>query len=338
MFSKRMLATKTTITLAILTAFHLPQAMARPLASEAGWGLTLNINGGFSQSTSQMKTDDDNEVTSDLNNSGQQVNSAIVFPLARLSYTFDDLKTQLFAGNSLENVSQGQFQLELGGTHQFADNSKLTLAWFPKLPSFSKTWQDPYRVNQVRNKTDQDSQGVRMAWENIGGSLFSFKYGFAKNQLDEETSGTALALTNEQRRLLDRNANYHRVTLDMLIPLGSGLFFEPALTYTLGDATGQAMRYDEYGTRLSLVKTMDKHRITGNAFYSQAKYDASNPVFNRNRQDNKWGLFAFYSYKAPFGWQDASFTLFGAWANTDSNIQFYESEMLSVAAGMAYTF
>ncbi|WP_434340021.1 DUF2860 domain-containing protein [Motilimonas cestriensis] len=338
MFSEKMLATKATITLAILSAFYLPQAMARPLANEAGWGLTLNINGGFSQSQSQMKTDDDNEVTADLNNSGQQINSGIIFPLARLSYTFEDLKTQLFAGNSLENVSQGQFQLELGATHQFSDTSKLSLAWFPRLPSFSKTWQDPYVVNQSRQKTDQDSQGARLAWENIGGSLFSFKYGFAKNQLDNETSGTALALANEQKRLLDRNANYHRTTLEMLVPMGNGLFFEPALTYTLGDATGQAMSYDEYGTRLSLIKIMDKHRITGNVFYSQARYDVSNPIFNRTRQDDKWGLFAFYSYKAPLGWQNASFTLFGAWANTDSNIQFYESDMLSVAAGMAYTF
>ena len=333
-----MLHYKTTLALAIISACQLPQAIARPLATEAGWGLTLNINGGFSQSQSQMKTDDDNEVTRDLNNSGKQVDSAIVFPLARLSYTFDDLKTQLFLGNSLENVSEGQFQLELGGTHQFADNSKLTLAWFPQLPSFSQTWQDPYLVNQTRQKTDQDSQGGRLAWENIGGSLFSFKYAFARNKLDLESSGSGLALASEEMRLLDRNADYHRTTLQMLVPMGDGLFFEPALTYTLGDADGHAMRYDEYGTRLSMIKMINKHRITANLFYSQAKFDASNPVFDRTRNDDKWGLFGFYSYKAPFNWENASFTLFGAWANTDSNITFYESDMISIAAGVAYSF
>lgn len=333
-----MLHQSTKLAVLLACASYLPQSFARPLAEEAGWQFTVNVNAGFIQSQSQMSTDSDNKVTKDLNNKGKQVDSAIVFPLARLDYTFADLKTQLFVGNSLDNVSQGQFQLELGGKHQLASGSTVTLAWIPLIPSFQKTWQDPYLQNQPRQKTDQDTQGLRFAWENIAGSLFSVKYAYAKNDLDHELSGQSLALSDAQLRSLDRNSDYHRGSLEMLLPLGNGLFFEPALTYTRGDAKGDAMSYDEYGTRLSLVKMSGKHRIAGNLFYSYAEHDETNPVFNRKQKDDNWGAFAFYSYKAPFNWQNASFTLFGAWTDTRSNIRFYESDMFSVAAGMAYTF
>ncbi len=333
-----MLYQSTKLALLLAMASYLPHASARPLANEAGWQLTLNVNAGFIDSQSQMSTDSDNKITRDLNNPGQSVSSAIVFPLARLDYTFNDLKTQLFVGNSLENVSEGQFQLELGASHQLNSGSTVTLAWIPLLPGFKEAWQDPYLQNQARSKTDQDTQGLRFEWANIAGSLFSIKYGYAKNELDHELSGQSLALSEMEMGLLDRNSHYHKGSLDLSVPLGDGLFFEPAVIYTRGDAKGEAMSYDEYGTRLSLIKLHDRHRIAGNLFYSHADYDKANPIFNIKQKDDNWGLFAFYSYKAPFNWQNASFTLFGAWTDTHSNIRFYKSDMLSLAAGMAYTF
>lgn len=311
---------------------------ARPLAKESGFGFTINVNAGYSAKESQFNTDSDNKQTKDLQNSGEKISEAIVFPLARLSYTLDSKKTQFFLGNSLENVSQGQFQLELGFTHQFADRTQLTMAYFPELPGFSETWEDPYLVGADRKKTDQTSQGGRLELKHILGSPFTFKYGYAKNDIDEETSGSNLGLSLDQQQSLVRDADLHRFTGEMFIPLGKGLFFQPSINYTLGDAKGDAMSFDEYGARLTLTKITGRHRITGNLYYANAKYDGSNPIFDKTQKDDKYGAFGLYVYDRPFDWDNASFTLLGAAVASSSNITFYEKSNYSIAMGLAYTF
>ncbi|RJG39524.1 DUF2860 domain-containing protein [Motilimonas pumila] len=311
---------------------------ARPLADEPGFGFTINVNAGYSSKQSQFSTDSDNKQTKDLQNSGETLNEAIVFPLARLSYTLDSKKTQFFLGNSLENVSQGQFQLELGFTHQFANKTQLTMAYFPELPGFSETWEDPYLTGADRKKTDQTSQGARLELKQILGSPFTFKYGYAKNEIDDETSGSSLGLSLNQQQSLVRDADLHRFTGEMFMPIGKGLFFQPSINYTLGDAKGDAMAYDEYGVRLTLTKVSGRHRVTGNLYYAHAKYDANNPVFNKTQKDDKYGAFALYIYDRPFNWDNASFTLLGAAIDSSSNITFYEKSNYSVAMGLAYSF
>jgi hypothetical protein len=46
--------------------------------------------------------------------------------LPRIDYTLPGLSTQFFLGNSRDQVSRAQFQYELGLTHRFADDSRLT--------------------------------------------------------------------------------------------------------------------------------------------------------------------------------------------------------------------
>jgi hypothetical protein len=128
------------ISSAMLSVFVSGFCVAEPLSNTAGWEFTLNLNAGYTHSQSQLNTDDDNKITNDLSNSGQSTSSAIVFPLGRVQYTLADLNTQFFLGNSRDQVSTAQFQYEIGATHQFTDNSKLTLAIFPKLSLFNETW------------------------------------------------------------------------------------------------------------------------------------------------------------------------------------------------------
>lgn len=310
---------------------------ARPLAAKPGWGADLALTVGYSQKQSQFNVDDDNRVTQDLTNSGKETSEALMFPLARLDYTLDDLKTQFFLGNSRENVGKGAFQIEFGATHQFKDNSKLTLAYFPELPFVGDTWKDPYLTGQAREKTEETAQGGRVELRNVGGSLLDVQYAFADSNIETELSGTNLSyLSDLDRSKLHRDAQFHRLSIDHLLPLNASFMLKPGIMYTRADAKGEANSSDEYALRLQMIFRQSRHFLTGSATYGRLTAKADNPIFNQREKTNRVSLFALYKYQKPFDLENWSFLALGFLGESDSNINFYNQSGLGVGIGAAY--
>lgn len=314
-------------------------AEARPLAAKSGWGADLAITAGYSQTQSQFSVDDDNSVTQDLNNSGKETSKALVFPLARLDYTLEDLKTQFFVGNSRENVGKGEFQIEFGASHQFDDSSTLTLAYFPELPFIGETWKDPYLTGQVREKTEETAQGGRIELKNVGGSLLDVQYAFADSKIEDELSGTNLAyLSDLDRSQLHRDAFYQRISVDHMVPFSANFILKPGLLYTRANAKGDANSFDEYAIRIQMIFRENRHLLTGSATYGRLKAEIDNPVFNQREETDRASLFALYKYQKPFNLDNWSLLAIGFLGETDSNINFYNRSGLGVGIGAAYTW
>lgn len=311
--------------------------VARPLAEAPGWGGELAVTGVFIRKQSQFDTDDDNQVTADLDNSGQQTESGLPLPLGRLDYTLEGLKTQYFLGNSRDNVSKGQIAIEFGVTHQFDDSSQLTAAYFPRLPISGETWKDPYLQLQPRVETMERAQGGRLTWENIAGTLLIAEYAFAVNRIDEEASGSSLAfLDDAERALLNRDAFLQRVSIDSRLPLAPGVMLKPGVFYTLADAAGEANSFDQYGLRLQSIYRKDRHFLTATLTYSRLSGTVTNPVFGTRQADDSMSLFALYSYAEPFGWKNWNLLGIGFWQQNDSTINFYDSDTLGLGVGLGY--
>jgi len=325
--------------LASALLFTISNAYARPLAKKAGWGADLALTVGYSEKQSQFNVDDDNEVTDDLSNSGTEVSGALTFPLARLDYTLEDLKTQFFIGNSRENVGKGAFQIELGGTHQFKDNSKLTLAYFPQLPFIGDTWEDPYLTGQAREETEETAQGGRIELKNVAGSLLDVQYAFADSNIDQELSGSSLAyLTDPDRSRLHRDAIYHRVSVDHMVPFSSNFLLKPGVLYTRVNAKGDANSSDEYALRLQMLYRENRHFLTGTATYGHLKAKTDNPIFDKREKNDRYSLFALYKYQKPFNLENWSLLGIGFWGETDSNISFYNKSGLGLGIGASYSW
>lgn len=315
-------------------------ADARPLAEAPGWSATINLNVGYVSGQNQFSTDDDNQITDDLNNNGKSSSSAIVYPLLRVDYTTQDLKNQFFLGNSRENLGRAQFQYELGYTRAISDRSKITAAYFPELPLLNDTWADPYLVGSARQKTDENYQGGRLRFESIADSPLTLEYVYANRTVDNEQSGVALFGANSsEAKALDRNANLHRLIAETFVPLSRKWFLAPAVAYTTAKADGSANDFDQYTLRLTSIYRSGPHVFTLNTEYGQTKYSGSNPVFDMQTQkDDKISLFGIYVFNEPFGWKNTMFNILGGYNNTDSNITFYDSKGGIAALGFGYTF
>ncbi len=225
----------------------------------------------------------------------------------------------------------------VSGPHPFKNLPGLTLIE-------QKTWEDPIVVGQNRNRTDINSFGVKLAAENIVGSGLTLKYGWARQTIDAEKSGSFL-LSQPDSPLapgdlddLDRDAHFHRITAEYSFPIAPRMMLKPILRYTRGDAKGNANSFHSLSPELSFLYFDKQLQASLNDSTKAEWYDRRHPVFKKTRRDINLGLLAILGYKDPFGFKNFRIDWFNAFFNTNSNIDFFESSNFITALGLGYSF
>jgi len=309
------------------------------IEDEAGWGIKLYLNASYGSSQSLLDTDSDHAFTLDLENTGENIKDKSIFPLIRLDYTLSNLKTQFSLGQGKENIIRGLSQVEVGVSHMLGKRELLELAYIPELPRFSKTWENPYGISVVRKKSKQSTQGVRIRWQNVLDTPFTFKYGYASSDTDDELSRQFLGLSPSQRSMLDRNDDYHRFTGEYPISTNDTTKITPILSYTRADTDGRAVGYNGYRIGLEAKHMVRKRHLTSVFLdYEHRKYLESNPVFNERQKGNEFGVTATYSYLAPFGWEHARIIALAKYDRSTSDISFYKNKDVGISVGIGWEY
>ena len=315
-----------------------------PPPQKSGFSGYLEILGAYISTNSQLNTDSDNKKTDSLDESGERVGKIRPFPLGLIRYTFAEKRTHLFLGVLPENVAQGQFQVEAGARHVLSNGTGLRASIIPLTPIEQKTWEDPFVVGQDRKRTDINSFGVKLAAENILGSNLTLKYGWVRQTIDDEKSGTFLLsqtgsfLTPDDLEDLDRDAHFHRITAEYSFQIGPRMMLKPILRYTRGDAKGDANSFHALTPQLSYLYFGKQLQASVNVSVTPEWYDKTHPVFDKTRRDINPGLFAILGYKDPFGFKKFRIDWFNAVFNSNSNIDFYDSSSFITAIGIGYSF
>lgn len=315
-----------------------------PMPAESGFSGYIEILGAFISSNSQLNTDRDNKKTDSLDTSGKRVHNFKPLPLGLLSYTFAERRTQLFMGVLPENVAQGQFFIEAGARHLLTDGTGLRASVIPLTPIEPETWEDPFVVGQNRQRSDIDSYGFKLAAETILGSGLTVKYGWARQTIDDEKSGTFLLsqpntfLTPDDLNDLDRDAHFHRLTTQYSFQIGPRMRLMPIIRYTRSNARGDANSFHSLIPELSFMYFGNQLQASVNLSAKTEWYDSTHPVFDKTRRDFKPGLFAILGYKNLFGFKKFRIDWFNAFFISNSNIDFYESSNFITALGLGYVF
>jgi len=319
-------------------------AAQEPLPRTSGFSGYLEILGAYISTNSQLSTDGDNRKTDSLDESGKRVGKFRPFPLGLVRYTFAEKRTQLFLGVLPENVAQGQFSVEAGVRHVLSNGTGLRASVIPMTPLEQKRWDDPFVVGQNRKRTDVNSYGIKLAVENILGSGVTLKYGWVRQKLDDEKSGTFLlsqpdsTLSPDDLDDLDRDAHFHRITAEYSFQIARRMRLAPLLRYTRGDAKGDANTFHGLSPQLSFLYFGKQLQASANASLRTQWYDKTHPVFDKTRRDINPGLFAILGYKNPLGFKNFRIDWFNAFFKSNSNIDFYESSNFITAIGLGYSF
>jgi hypothetical protein len=254
----------------------------------------------------------------------------------KFSYTLES-RTEFYFGQDLIDAATFDFTNQLGVRQELGDKSNVSVGYvFSGIPT--KVWEDPFVENQPRAKSDRESAGARIAYNSIFGSNFDLQYTYRKIDIDTERSGQWLDLTPAQTKLLERDGDQHNVRFGYAIDLGGNDSLYPELVYVKDDRDGDAVSSDQWGLQLTYANVSERFNLALTGNYSSSDYDKTHPIYGKTRDDDNWGVGVALFDKTLLRmlgknwWATAS----GGYYKTDSNIDFYDSELWSLGLGVMY--
>jgi hypothetical protein len=119
---------------------------------------------------------------------------------------------------------------------------------------------------------------------------------------------------------------------------GSKHTFLPSFRYSYFDLDGSAMTYDYFLFNLNYRYDVEKFAISVNGYYGYADYDKRNPIYGKTREDDRYGFSLLGFYKHIFGVDGLHLNGTVTLNRSDSNIDFYKSEVDLYALSLFYNF
>lgn len=312
-----------------LALFALWPTLASAELAQSGFSGEIALIAGQKTQESNFNTEENAQKSGRLNSTGDSETQAILAPLGSVKYTYGHGNNQqLFFGTSRDDIAVGDLALEIGYRQKFADNTIMSLAFIPTLVG-GETWRNPYVTNQERQETDIQGDAFSASFDNIMGSGFSAQIGIFNSEVDDEESAYAS---------LDRDGQGLYSKLAYAIPFTQQGKLISAVKYTSFDADGDAMSFDQYGLKITLQKAIGRHLFSSSIGYDKARYDESNPVFDKELEEEQFSALVAYEYVDIMNWKNWSLISFAGFDYTSANIDFYEEREFITSVGVNYKF
>ncbi|MGD9115482.1 MAG: DUF2860 family protein [Desulfobacterales bacterium] len=317
-----------------------------PIPEETGFSGFIRPGVGYISFKSNMVAsflgfDLSDKRTNALDESPDSQSSAIALVPFSLEYTFAGTRTQLFLGTELTDLIRFDFSQQIGVKQGIGKLGIVQGGFlFNGIPA--KVWEDPYVApNQDRKETDRYYLGGRLVWDRIFGSQLQLQYTYRNIDLDDEKSGEFLGLIRSKRDLLDRNGDRHIGEIFYRFDFAQRHRLTPTVIYTRNSLDGDAMASNAYEFQLTYAYLGDPITFTVNGLFGQEDYDEENPIYNKDQDDDRYGLQATVYYKNPWGWRlfgskPMNFYISGAYIDIDSNISFYDQQAIMGTGGVMF--
>ena len=337
------------LTIAVLALILLlganPATALDPIPTESGFSGFIRPGVGYLNFKSNMVAsflgyDLSDKKTDSLDDSPDSQSNGLAMVPFSLEYTFAGTRTQLFLGTDLTDLIRFDLTQQFGVKQGIGNLGILQGGiLFSGIPA--KVWKDPYVVDKNRKDTSRTSNGGRLTWDRILGSGLQLRYTYRKIDISSEKSGDFLGLSNDDKKLLKRDGDRHIGEVAYRFNFAKRHTLAPAFIYTNDDRDGDAMKSDAYDFQLIYAYLGDTFSFTGNAFIGWADYDKKNPIYDKKQDDDRYGIQGTLYYKNPWDWRlfgsnPMNFYVGGAFADTNSNIDFYDQEATMVMGGVFF--
>jgi len=253
-----------------------------------------------------------------------------------LSYTWAESQTQIFIGSQLADFLR--YDLLTGaGVRQGAGQAGIfSLEAISSLDT--EVWQDPYVINVDRQDTTRTADGFRVSWGKVLGSEFVIRYSSREVEIDNELSGSGLALTPAQRASLNREGDINRVDVAYAFKLNKQSQIIPRFSIIDHDRDGQAIAHEFSQVDVSFMMSAERYRYVTNLIVGKADYDRVNPVFSRPDDANRLGLTFTMFWPNVFGLKAWTGNAGIILMEDDHAIDFYDNKISGVSFGILHRF
>jgi opacity protein-like surface antigen len=274
----------------------------------------------------------------DLDDEPNSESTAIFTVPYKLAYTFASTRTELFLGTEVGDLFSFDTAQQLGVKQEIGSFGVLQAGLL--FSGIVRVWKDPYVTGENRDDTSRQNVGGQLVWDKIFGSNLELEYSIRKVDIGSEKSGEFLGLTNSEQDRLDRNGTVHRASVGYAFKFGRNTL-TPQIGIFSEDLDGEAMANTGADVQLTYLYDGDPITLVLNGYVGQADFDKRNPVFDKTRDDDRYGASATVYYKNPWGWglfgsEPMRFFVTGAYYAIDSNIDFYNQEAILGMGGVAF--
>jgi len=320
-----------------------PAIALDPISQQSGFSGFIQPGAGYLSIKSNtvakvLSFDLSDKRINDLDEEPDSESTAIFTVPFKLAYTFAGSRTEIFLGTEVGDLLSFDTAQQLG--------LKQGIGWLGVLQAgllFSgnvRVWKDPFVTGEDRDDTSRRNVGGQLVWDKVFGSNLELEYSVRKVDIGTEKSGESLGLNNSEQDRLDRNGNVHRASAGYGFKFGKHKL-TPQIGLSYEDLDGEAMANNGVDLQLTYLYDGDPVTLVLNGYVGQADYDKSNPVFDKTREDDRYGAMATVYYKNPWGWtlfgsEPMRFFVTGAYYAIDSNIDFYSQEAILGMGGVAF--
>ena len=236
---------------------------------------------------------------------------------------------KLYFGTEPPLDEAGGFVLNFGGTYRYQDVGIIDASVF--FTPMEETWENPYETGVKREKTSTSKYGLKIALNRIMGTGLRMNVVYMHDDVDDDLIGALMTDMEREGAVYALNVNYS-------FNLSETLELRPRLSIRKGDYEGDSNSFMKYKADLELRYMTGRLMVVPRIFYSHSDYDKVNPVFNETRENDSYGANVMASYMAPFGAEDWSLQALVGYSKGDSNIDFYDTEGLSLGMFASYHF
>ncbi len=315
--------------LAVLVVCGLLLGIASPLLAsqdeqeQDGLFGEILLGGGWGSSRpSGLEVLDDNERLNSLSSRGSRESDALPFIGGSIGYAFARTGTTLSIGSGLEEPLNFTVNQKIGAAGQLSMSAFYTE---------EEVWKNPYLTGVVREKTDAESVGLSVTWEDI----FSTGIWLSIEQMYVDVDQD---LIGQNQADLRRDGTDSTVGVGFSLPLGEKSMLTTSINYMELDRDGESNSAKGFGGSLAHSIEFRKLSLETAISYSQIDYDKIHQVFNKTREETSYGISHTVVYAAPFNFEDWALIGMAAYSETDANIAFFDSSGVIVGTGLSYSF
>lgn len=327
---------------AIYTA-TLPVQAATDIAREPGFSGFFRLGvSSASGASNQIAIDSGNDTIDSITDAADSASTVMPSFGLSLTYTFDNLSTELFLGDSIEDFVRFDFATIFGLRHRVDSVGIFEIAGV-QTPFAIDVWADPYLAGVERDETERSANGIRLQWGKILRSGFDFRISSRKVLIDDENSGDALVADNiistPDQRLLDRNGDISRASLIYNWDRGRGQLLSLIASYQDYDLEGRAMAFDGYSLQLSNVSALNPRlRLASNLILGHYQHAAVNPIYGERNDKNLAAVTLTLFLSDLFGARGWIGNATLAYAREDNAIDFYDTTASYLNLGLIRRF
>jgi hypothetical protein len=301
----------------------------------------LNLDSNTIAGSKAIDLDNDRLSIGDLGKEPSSRSTAVPAVLGEVRWTLGR-KNQLFFGTSEERAVSLDGGVAFGWRKGTDSAGTFEVAALVNRAVPLEVYEDPFLTGSKRKKTDSDRTGLRLTWDRIMNTGFEAQLQFRNIDVDKETSGQSIAGCDKAcQKLLERDADEIAVKLAYRFDLGGGHAIRPLIAYKDRDADGDAEDFDATRFQLTYSFQGDKTTFISNASFGERDFDKDNPIAalagaSQDRDSDTLAFDVTVFYDLPYD----NWRIFGnaMWAEDDSDIDFYSSEMTRIFAGAQYKF